>query len=49
MKFKEKEIIKVNSENVYDLETQSANHNFCLSNGVVVHNSKDIADKQVFA
>lgn len=29
---------------VYDLESTSDNHNFCLSNGLVVHNSKDIAD-----
>lgn len=29
---------------VYDLEVDSPNHNFCLSNGVVVHNSKDTAD-----
>lgn len=29
---------------VYDIEVDSPNHNFCLGNGVVVHNSKDIAD-----
>lgn len=28
---------------VYDLEIKEGN-NFCLANGVVVHNSKDIAD-----
>lgn len=28
---------------VYDLEVQR-NSNFCLSNGIVIHNSKDIAD-----
>lgn len=44
MQLLSKKIHKVNSIPVYDVETKSENHNFCLSNGIVVHNSKDIAD-----
>jgi len=44
MKLIEKSLIMCNPTPVYDLETVSENHNFCLANGVVVHNSKDIAD-----
>lgn len=39
-----KSIHRVPATAVFDLETTSGNHNFCLSNGLVVHNSKDIAD-----
>lgn len=42
--FKVISIIKLNErEDVYDLTTES-NHNFLLSSGVFVHNSKDVAD-----
>lgn len=45
MKLLKKTIINLdNPIPVYDIEVDSPNHNFCLSNGVVVHNSKDIAD-----
>ncbi len=38
------EIIKMNEKvPVYDIETP-VNHNFKLSNGIVVHNSKDLSD-----
>lgn len=39
-----KESVTCSKVPVYDLETVSDNHNFCLSNGVVVHNSKDLLD-----
>lgn len=45
MKLLRSTIIKLEKEiPVYDLEVSSASHNFCLSNGVVAHNSKDISD-----
>lgn len=37
-------ILEVPLTPVYDLEVYGPNPNFCLSNGQVVHNSKDIAD-----
>lgn len=44
MKLKSKSIINLDVEiPVYDLEVPG-NHNFMLSSGVIVHNSKDIAD-----
>lgn len=48
MKLLRKSIINLKSPvKVYDLETTSNVHNFCLGNGVVVHNSKDISDAVV--
>lgn len=45
MKLLKKSIINLdNPISVYDIEVNSINSNFCLSNGVVVHNSKDIWD-----
>lgn len=45
MKLLKKSIVKLdNPVSVYDLETASSSHNFCLSNGAVVHNSKDLSD-----
>lgn len=43
MKVVRKSILRLSSPvPVYDIETEEGN--FCLSNGVVVHNSKDIWD-----
>ena len=44
VKLLSKEAVTCSKVPVYDLETVSDNHNFCLSNGVVVHNSKDLLD-----
>lgn len=44
MKLTRKTLVKCPPKEVFDLETISENHNFCLGNGVVVHNSKDISD-----
>jgi hypothetical protein len=45
MKLINKSIVIMDKEvPVYDIEVDSDNRNFCLTNGVVAHNSKDIAD-----
>lgn len=45
MKLLKKSIVRLsNPVKVYDLEVDSEVHNFSLSNGVVVHNSKDVSD-----
>lgn len=44
MKLKRKTSIHLKSPvPVYDIQV-SDNHNFCIGNGIVVHNSKDICD-----
>lgn len=45
MKLLKKTIVKLDKEiPVYDIHSSSGLHNFCLGNGIVVHNSKDIFD-----
>lgn len=50
MKLLKKSIVNLDNKlAVYDLEVDSKIPNFCLSNGIVVHNSKDISDAVVGA
>lgn len=45
MKLLKKSIVKLKTPiPVYDIEVNSPYHNYCLGNGVIVHNSKDLAD-----